>query len=79
LRVGATPQFSVAPVYHGARLDADGWYAACIASGMFTMLTVPGLTLLFLSVVIGLGATFVWMLWEIEQTFKPRRNSDRFG
>jgi hypothetical protein len=62
-----------------AGLDADDWYAACTASGMSTMLTVPGLTLLFLSVVIGLGATFVWMLWEIEQASKPRRNSDRFG
>jgi hypothetical protein len=46
---------------------------------MFTMLTAPGLTLLFLSVVVGLGATFVWMLWEIEQSSKPHRNSDRFG
>ncbi len=46
---------------------------------MSTMLTTPGLTLLFLSVVIGLGTAFVWMLWEMEQTLKPRRNSGRFG
>jgi hypothetical protein len=46
---------------------------------MFTALTTPGLTLLFLGVVVGLGTAFVWMLWEIEQTSKPHRNSDRFG
>jgi predicted negative regulator of RcsB-dependent stress response len=46
---------------------------------MFTMLTAPGLTLLFLGVVVGLGTAFVWMLWEIEQISKPRRKSDRFG
>ena len=34
---------------------------------MFQMLTAPGLTLLFLGVVVGLGVSFVWMLWEIEQ------------
>jgi hypothetical protein len=53
---------------------------------MLTLLTVPGLTLLFLGVVVGLGTAFVWMLWEIEQiskrqmqqTSKPRRNGDRF-
>ena len=61
------------------------WYAACIASGMLNMLTAPALTLLFLGIVVGLGAAFVWMLWEIEQTMsrqaasKPHRNSDRFG
>ncbi len=42
------------------------------------MLTAPGLTLVFLGVVVSLGIAFVWMLWEVEQT-KPRRNSDRFG
>ena len=60
-------------------MNAIGWYAACIASGMLTMLTTPGLTLLFLAVVVGLGAAFVLLLWEIEQTSKPHRNSDRFG
>jgi hypothetical protein len=55
------------------------WYAACIASWMFTMLTAPSLTLLFLGVVVGLGTAFVWMLWEVEQMSKPNRNSDRFG
>ena len=43
------------------------------------MLTAPGLTLLFLGVVVGLGTAFVWMLWEIEQMSKQRRNLDRFG
>jgi predicted negative regulator of RcsB-dependent stress response len=46
---------------------------------MLTMLTAPALTLLFLGVVVGLGITFVWMLWEVEQLSKQRRNSDRFG
>jgi hypothetical protein len=59
--------------------DAAGWYAACIAAGMVNMFSVPALTLLFLGVVVGLGHAFVWMLWEIEQMSKPRRNSDRFG
>ncbi len=43
------------------------------------MLTAPGLTLLFLGVVVGLGVAFVWMFWEVEQVSKTRRNSDRFG
>lgn len=43
------------------------------------MLTVPALTLFFLGVVVGLGIAFVWMLWEVEQLSKQRRNSDRFG
>ncbi len=43
------------------------------------MLTIPGLTLVFLGVVVGLGTAFVWMLWEIEQMSKPQRNGDRFG
>ena len=60
-------------------MDAARRYAACIVSWMFTMLTAPDLTLLFLGVVVGLGTAFVWMLWEIEQVSKPRRKSDRFG
>jgi hypothetical protein len=40
-------------------------------SAMFTTLTTPGLTLLFLGVVVGLGAAFVWMFWVIEQASKP--------
>jgi hypothetical protein len=39
---------------------------------MFAMLTTPGLTLLFLGVVVSLGICFVWMLWEIEQISKQR-------
>lgn len=46
---------------------------------MFQMLTAPGLTLLLLGVVVGLGVSVVWMLWEVEQMAKPNRNSDRFG
>ncbi len=46
---------------------------------MLTMLTAPALTLLFLGVVIGLGTSFVWMLWEVQQTATPHRNSDRPG
>ena len=46
---------------------------------MVNILTAPGLTLLFLGVVVGLGTAFVWMLWEIEQMSKQRRNLDRFG
>jgi predicted negative regulator of RcsB-dependent stress response len=46
---------------------------------MVNVLTAPGLTLLFLGVVVGLGTAFVWMLWEIEQMSKAHRNSDRFG
>ena len=42
------------------------------------MLTAPALTLLFLVIVICLGAAFVWMFWEIEQRMsKPHRKSDR--
>ena len=40
-------------------------------STMFTTLTTSGLTLLFLGVVVGLGAAFVWMFWGIEQASKP--------
>jgi hypothetical protein len=56
---------------------------------MFQVLTAPGLTLLFLGVVVGLGVSFVWMIWEIEQGSrshlskshleKSHRNGDRFG
>ncbi len=46
---------------------------------MFTAITAPSLTLLFLGVVVGLGAAFVWMIWEIEQNAKPHRSSDHFG
>ena len=50
------------------------------------MLTAPALTLLFLIIVIGLGAAFVWMFWEIEQRMskphrmsRPYRKSDHVG
>jgi hypothetical protein len=57
---------------HGGMLLAD-------YEGMLTMLTAPALTLVFLCVVVGLGAAFVWALWEIEQISKPHRKGDRFG
>jgi hypothetical protein len=60
-------------------LGAAGWYAACFAAGMVDMFTAPGLTLLFLGVVVGLGVAVVWVLWEIEHTSKPHRNGDRIG
>jgi predicted negative regulator of RcsB-dependent stress response len=44
---------------------------------MLTMLTAPALTLVFLGVVVGLGAAFVWAFWEIEQVSKPQRHGDR--
>ncbi len=44
---------------------------------MLTMLTAPAFTLMFLAVVVGLGAAFVWMFWEFEQ-IKLRRRA-RFG
>ncbi len=50
------------------------------------MLTAPAMTLLFLIIVICLGAAFVWMFWEIEQRMsrphrvpKPYRKSDHVG
>jgi len=42
---------------------------------MLTMLTAPEHTLALLGVVIGLGAAFVWLFWEIEQVTKPQRNN----
>jgi len=51
---------------------------------MLNMLTAPALTLVFLCVVVGLGAAVVWMFWEIEQAAsktiaKPNHPSDRVG
>lgn len=44
------------------------------------MLTVPELTLLFLCVLVLLGAAFVWMFWALEHRVpNPRRSSDRLG
>jgi len=45
---------------------------------MLTMLAAPAFTLLFLGVVVGLGAAFVWMFWEFEQ-FRLRRRRARVG
>ena len=44
---------------------------------MITALTAPALTFVFLCVVVGLGAAFVWMFWEIEQASQRRRESQR--
>jgi predicted negative regulator of RcsB-dependent stress response len=41
-------------------------------SAMLTMMTIPGLTLLFLGVVVGLGTAFVWVFWEMERVAKAR-------
>jgi hypothetical protein len=48
-------------------------YGDCIATQMFTTLTVPDLTLLFLGVVVCLTAAFVWIFWEIEQRQRHRK------
>jgi hypothetical protein len=39
---------------------------------MLTMMTTPGLTLVFLLIVLSLGIAFVWMLWEMEKMTKAR-------
>jgi len=49
-------------------------YAVCLHRWMLTMLAAPALTLLFLGVVVSLGAAFMWMFWEFEQ----RRHRARF-
>ena len=41
------------------------------------MLTIPGLTLVFLGVVVSLGAAFVWVFWEIEQTTSKPASQER--
>jgi hypothetical protein len=42
-------------------------------------LTAPALTLLLLAVIVGLGVAIAWLLWEMEQASKPRRDRDRSG
>ncbi len=46
--------------------------------GMLTMHTAPAMTLVFLGVVVSLGAAFVWAFWEIEQVSKTQRHGDHF-
>ena len=41
------------------------------------MLTAPVQTLLLLAVAVGLGASLVWMFWEIEQASKKRQAAKR--
>ncbi len=45
-----------------------------LASGfaMLTMMTIPGLTLVFLAVVVSLGISFVWVFWQMERVAKAR-------
>jgi len=44
------------------------------ASGiaMLSMMTIPGLTLIFIGVVVSLGIAFVWGFWEMERLAKAR-------
>jgi hypothetical protein len=44
---------------------------------MFTTLTVPDLTLLFLGVVVGLTTGFVWLFWQMEQPRQSHRKGGR--
>ena len=46
--------------------------------GMLTMLTAPAMTLVFLGIVVSLGAAFVWAFWEIERISKAQRRGDHF-
>jgi hypothetical protein len=67
----------VAPVFVASGPSAfcrDGGMLLAPYEGMLTMLTAPALTLVFLLVVVGLGAAFVWAFWEIEQVSKPHRD-----
>jgi hypothetical protein len=66
-------------LFAGTPLASIALVRFALGSWMVNMLTAPGLTLLFPGVVVGLGAAFVWMLWEIEQMSKSRRNSGRVG
>lgn len=43
------------------------------------MLSAPELTLVFLGIVVGLGAAFIWLFWEVEQVSKPEGKGGRFG
>jgi hypothetical protein len=49
------------------------WYGDCTAPIMFTTLTVPDMTLLFLGVVVGLTTALVWIFWEMEQRQRQRK------
>ena len=45
---------------------------------MTTMMTVPQMTLMLLGTVVGLGATLVWMFWELQKPSQLPRGRDRF-
>jgi hypothetical protein len=60
------------------RDDAGG--SGVVASGPSAFGEGGGMLLaVFLGVVVGLGAAFVWALWEIEQVSKAHRDGDRIG
>ena len=46
---------------------------------MLDTLTTAAFTLIFLGVVISLGAAFVLVLWEIERHLAKQRNRDHLG
>ena len=46
---------------------------------MFSTLAAPGLTLLFLGVVVGLGVSFVWIFWEIEQVSRSQLSKSQLS
>jgi hypothetical protein len=80
--IGATPVFSASGSYFSA-LSAGTRLATC--RGMLSMIAAPALTLVLLGVVVGLGAAFVWALWEFEPQIAKLQRAldhalrDRFG
>ncbi|MGX9428455.1 MULTISPECIES: hypothetical protein [Bradyrhizobium] len=46
---------------------------------MLNTLTTAAFTFVFLGIVIGLGAAFVLMFWEVERQLTRPRNRDRLG
>ncbi|MGY3616232.1 hypothetical protein ACVJGD_002428 [Bradyrhizobium sp. USDA 10063] len=59
----------------------------CIGAGtstaavfeMLDTLTTAAFTFVFLGIVVGLGAAFVLMLWEVERQLTKPRNRDHLG
>jgi hypothetical protein len=45
---------------------------------MMTMMTIPQMTLIFLGTVVGLGAAFVWLFWELQRPAKLPHSRGRF-
>ncbi len=66
--------------HRGCIISARGWYVDCSDFEMLNTLTTAAFTFVFLGIVVGLGAAFVLMFWEVErQLAKPHRNRDRLG